>query len=207
MPKSTDYRELLNQFFLSSYKSVHRDFLADLEEDDNLRALKNQFIPNHERELTYAISVNACGMICNSKLVKRRDPRFVKEHPTKAKLERNYYNKNINCDWAQNVHVPDSGQQIGKVYYLSAHKYIYLIQTAELMTTRPVDNKISDTMENKRIVEKPRDPESYVEIRGKKDKSQELACLQKDLAAKEQEVSNYGRNGIDDSISSEAIQT
>ena len=77
-----------------------------------------------------------------------------KEHLAKAKLERNYYNKNTKLaeeqrklvdqnysilkgkapfcgidavahysyDWAQNVHVPHSDQQIGKVYYLSARK-------------------------------------------------------------------------------------
>src|SRR3954453_10494925 len=76
-----------------------------------------------------------------------------KEHLAKAKLERNYYNKNTKLaeeqrklidqnysilkgkvpfcsigavahysyDWAQNVHVPHSDQQISKVYYLSAH--------------------------------------------------------------------------------------
>jgi hypothetical protein len=77
-----------------------------------------------------------------------------KEHLAKAKLERNYYNKNTKLaeehrklidqnysavedripycstdtvahysyDWAQNLHVPHSDQQIGKVYYLSARK-------------------------------------------------------------------------------------
>ena len=77
-----------------------------------------------------------------------------KEHLAKAKLERNYYNKNTKLaeeqrklidqnysilkgkvpfcnigavahysyDWAQNVHVPHSDQQISKVYYLSARK-------------------------------------------------------------------------------------
>ena len=77
-----------------------------------------------------------------------------KEHLVKAKLERNYYNKNtklaeqqrklvddnyvvtrgkadycsINAtahysyDWAQNVHVPHSDQQVSKIYYLIPHK-------------------------------------------------------------------------------------
>ena len=43
-------------------------------------------------------------------------------------------------------------------------------------------------MENERIAEKLRDPEEYARVWGKKDKSQELARLKRDLAAKEQEV-------------------
>src|SRR5437588_7908068 len=77
-----------------------------------------------------------------------------KEHLVKAKLERNYYNKNTKLaeqqrklvdenylvtgykanfcsidaiahysyDWAQNVHVPHSDQQVSKIYYLSPRK-------------------------------------------------------------------------------------
>ena len=75
-----------------------------------------------------------------------------KDHLAKAKLERNYYNKNTklaeeqrklvaqnyiqgttqycsidatahyNYDWAQNVHVPHSDQQVGKIYYLNCRK-------------------------------------------------------------------------------------
>ena len=82
-----------------------------------------------------------------------------KEHLAKAKLERNYYNKNTKLaeeqrklidqnysilkgkalfcsidavahysyDWAQNVHVPHSDQQIGKVYILVLVKCICLV--------------------------------------------------------------------------------
>ena len=74
-----------------------------------------------------------------------------KEHLVKAKTERNYYNKNTKLaeqqrklvddnyavtadycsidatahysyDWAQNVHVPHSDQQVSKIYYLSPRK-------------------------------------------------------------------------------------
>src|SRR5215212_2002638 len=66
-----------------SYRSVHRDFLAGLEEDSNLRALKydafrklwHQLIPYIQimsPEPTYAIPVNICGMTCNLKPVKKK---------------------------------------------------------------------------------------------------------------------------------------
>src|SRR5207237_2074041 len=73
-----------------------------------------------------------------------------KEHIVKAELERNYYNKNMKLteqqdenylvtggkadycsvdatahysyDWAQNIHIPHSDQQVSKIYYLSPHK-------------------------------------------------------------------------------------
>ena len=70
-----------------------------------------------------------------------------KEHLVKTRLERNYYNKNTKLaeqrrklvggkanycsvdatahysyDWAQNVHIPHSDQQVSKIYYLSPRK-------------------------------------------------------------------------------------
>ena len=81
-----------------------------------------------------------------------------KENLVKAKLERNYYNKNTKLteqqrklvdehfitrgkasycsvdatahysyDWAQNVHVPHSDQQVSKIYYLSPRKVHLLV--------------------------------------------------------------------------------
>src|SRR5215208_3292582 len=69
-----------------SYMSVHRDFLAGLEEDSKLRALKydafrklwhqlTPYIQIMSPRTTYAIPVNSCGMTCNSKLVKRKRPK------------------------------------------------------------------------------------------------------------------------------------
>ena len=77
-----------------------------------------------------------------------------KDHLAKAKLERNYYNKNTKLaieqrklidqnylliksntkycsidaiahysyNWAQNVHILHSNQQVSKIYYFSSHK-------------------------------------------------------------------------------------
>ena len=154
-----------------SYKSVHRDFLAGLEEDSNLCALKYDAFRKLWHQLTPHIQImsprtdlcDTCQHLRNDLQFKARKEEAAqdllkryKEHLAKAKLERNYYNKNtklaeeqrklvdqnysinimkdkIPCcsvdavahysyDWAQNVHVPHSDQQIGKVYYLSARK-------------------------------------------------------------------------------------
>src|SRR5947209_18060798 len=70
-----------------SYRSVHCDFLAGLEEESKLRALKydafrklwhqlTSYIQIMSPELIYVISVNTCGMTCNSKLVKKKRPRI-----------------------------------------------------------------------------------------------------------------------------------
>jgi len=154
-----------------SYKSVHRDFLAGLEEDNTLRALKYDAFRKLWHQLTPYIQImsprtdlcDTCQHLRNDLQFKARKEeeaqdllKRYKEHLAKAKLERNYYNKNTKLaeehrklinqkypiaiaknkipyrsvdaaahysyDWAQNVHVPHSDQQIGKVYYLSARK-------------------------------------------------------------------------------------
>ena len=100
-----------------------------------------------------------------------------KEHLVKAKLERNYYNKNTKLaeqqrklvddnyavtggkadycsvdatahysyDWAQNVHVPHSDQQVSKIYYLSPRK-VYLFG---IMMKRYANKLITFSMKTK----------------------------------------------------------
>jgi hypothetical protein len=154
-----------------SYKSVHRDFLAGLEEleDNTLHSLKYDAFRKLWHQLTPYIQIMSPRTgLCDTCQQMRNDLQFkarkeeeardllkkYKEHLAKAKLERNYYNKNTKLaeehrklidqnysavedripycstdtvahysyDWAQNLHVPHSDQQIGKVYYLSARK-------------------------------------------------------------------------------------
>src|SRR5438270_11759017 len=150
-----------------SYRSVHRDFLAGLEDNNKLHNLKYDAFRKLWHQLTPYIQImsprtdlcDTCQHLRNDLQFKARKEeeaqdllRKYKEHLAKAKLERNYYNKNTKLaeeqrklikhsltnaktqycsidatahysyDWAQNVHVPHSDQQIGKVYYLSARK-------------------------------------------------------------------------------------
>jgi hypothetical protein len=152
-----------------SYTSVHRDFLAGLKEDSRLHGLKYDAFRKLWHQLAPYIQImsprtdlcDTCQHLRNDLQFKARKEeeardllKKYKEHLAKAKLERNYYNKNTKLaeehrklidqnysavedripycstdavahysyDWAQNVHVPHSDQQIGKVYYLSARK-------------------------------------------------------------------------------------
>src|SRR2546421_9409983 len=92
-----------------SYKSVHRDFLAGLEEDSNLRALKYDAFRKLWHQLTPYIQImrprtdlcDTCQHLRNDLQFKARKEeeaqellKRYKEHLAKAKLERNYYNKN-----------------------------------------------------------------------------------------------------------------
>jgi hypothetical protein len=92
-----------------SYKSVHRSFLAGLEEDSSLKSLKYDAFRRLWHQLTPEIQImsprtdlcDTCqhfrdGLHYNARqeeeakdLLKR-----FKEHLYKTKLERNYYNKN-----------------------------------------------------------------------------------------------------------------
>src|SRR6185312_148950 len=92
-----------------SYKSVHQDFLASLEEDSKLRALKYDVFRKLWHQLTPYIQIMSPQTdLCDTCQQLRNDLQFkvrkeeeaqdllkkYKEHLTKAKLERNYYNKN-----------------------------------------------------------------------------------------------------------------
>ena len=70
-----------------SYKSVHRDFLAGLEEDNTLCACKydafrklwhqlTPYIQIMNPEQTYVILVSICEITCNSKLIKIKRPKI-----------------------------------------------------------------------------------------------------------------------------------
>jgi len=153
----------------TSYKSVYRDFIAGLENDSTLKLLKYDAFRKLWHQLTPYIQImsprtdlcDTCqhfrnGLQYNAR--KEEEARDLlkkfKEHLVKAKLERNYYNKNTKLaeeqrklvddnyavtggkadycsvdatahysyDWAQNVHVPHSDQQVSKIYYLSPRK-------------------------------------------------------------------------------------
>jgi hypothetical protein len=92
-----------------SYKSVYRDFLTGLEEDSNLKSLKYDAFRKLWHQLTPEIQImsprtdlcDTCqhfrnGLHYNARQeeeAKELLKRF-KEHLSKAKVERNYYNKN-----------------------------------------------------------------------------------------------------------------
>ena len=152
----------------TSYKSVYRDFIAGLENDSTLKLLKYDAFRKLWHQLTPYIQImsprtdlcDTCQHFRNGLQYNARKEeeakdllKKFKEHLVKAKLERNYYNKNTKLaeqqrklvdeqfiirgkadycsvdaiahysyDWAQNVHVPHSDQQVSKIYYLSPRK-------------------------------------------------------------------------------------
>src|SRR6266508_152110 len=92
-----------------SYKSVHRDFLAGLEGDSKLRTLKYDSFRKLWHQLTPYIQImsprtdlcDTCQQLRNDLQFKARKEeeaqdllKKYKEYLAKAKLERNYYNKN-----------------------------------------------------------------------------------------------------------------
>jgi hypothetical protein len=92
-----------------SYKSVHRDFLAGLKEDSRLHGLKYDSFRKLWYQLTSYIQImsprsdlcDTCQQLWNDlqfKACNEEEARDLlkkyKEHLAKAKLERNYYNKN-----------------------------------------------------------------------------------------------------------------
>jgi len=92
-----------------SYKSVHWDFLAGLEEDNTLYTLKYDAFHKLWHQLTLHIQImspqtnlcDTCQHLQNDlqfKTHKEEEAQDLlkryKEHLAKAKLERNYYNKN-----------------------------------------------------------------------------------------------------------------
>src|SRR6266480_3919154 len=92
-----------------SYKSVHRDFLAGLEEDSNLKSLKYDAFRKLWHQLTPYIQImslrtdlcDTCQHFRNGLHYNAHKEEEVKDllkkykdHLTKARLERNYYNKN-----------------------------------------------------------------------------------------------------------------
>src|SRR5687767_9581800 len=92
-----------------SYKSVHREFLAGLEEDSKLRAFRKGPFRKLWHQLTPHIQImsprtdlcDTCQRLRNDlqfKARKEEEARCLlkryKEHLAKARLEQNYYNKN-----------------------------------------------------------------------------------------------------------------
>src|SRR3954470_13184588 len=92
-----------------SYKSIHRNFLAGQEEDSTLHALKYNAFRKLWHQLTLHIQIMSPRTdLCDTCQHLRNDLQFkphkeeeaqdllkrYKEHLAKAKLERNYYNKN-----------------------------------------------------------------------------------------------------------------
>ncbi|KAG9298968.1 hypothetical protein G9A89_020281 [Geosiphon pyriformis] len=148
----------------TSYKSVYRDFIAGLENDSTLKFLKYDAFRKLWHQLTPYIQImsprtdlcDTCQHFRNGLQYNARKEeeakdllKKFKEHLVKAKLERNYYNKNTKlaeqqrklvdehfrtrakadycsidatAHYTQNVHVPHSDQQVNKIYYLSPRK-------------------------------------------------------------------------------------
>ena len=92
-----------------SYKSVHHDFLTGLEEDSTLQALKYDAFRKLWHQLTPQIQImsprtdlcDTCQNLWNDLQFKAHKEEVAqdllkryKEYLAKAKLERNYYNKN-----------------------------------------------------------------------------------------------------------------
>ena len=93
----------------TSYRSVYRDFIAGLENDSTLKLLKYDAFRKLWHQLTPYIQImsprtdlcDACQNFRNGLQYNARKEREAsdllkkyKEHLVKAKLERNYYNKN-----------------------------------------------------------------------------------------------------------------
>src|SRR3954449_11292679 len=93
----------------TSYKSVYRDFIAGLENDSTLKLLKYDAFRKLWHQLTPYIQImsprtdlcDTCQHLQNDLQFKARKEeeaqhllKRYKEHLAKAKLERNYYNKN-----------------------------------------------------------------------------------------------------------------
>jgi hypothetical protein len=93
----------------TSYKSVYRDFIAGLENDSTLKLLKYDAFRKLWHQLTPYIQIvsprttdlcDTCqhfwnGLQYNARKEEAKDLlKKFKEHLVKAKLERNYYNKN-----------------------------------------------------------------------------------------------------------------
>src|SRR2546429_5493813 len=93
-----------------SYRSVHRDFLAGLEDNNNklhnlkydaFRKLWHQLTPNIQIMSPRTDLCDTCQHLRNDLQFKNRKEeeaqdllKRYKDHLAKAKLERNYYNKN-----------------------------------------------------------------------------------------------------------------
>ena len=85
-----------------SYKSVYHDFLTRLEEGSALCTLKYDAFHKLWHQLTPHIQImspqtdlcDTCQHLRNDLQFKARILKKYKEHLAKAKLERNYYNKN-----------------------------------------------------------------------------------------------------------------
>ena len=92
----------------TSYKSVYRDFIVGLENNSTLKLLKydviimapiNALYSNHESTNGFMryLSTFRNGLQYNARKEEAKDLlKKYKEHLVKAKLERNYYNKNTN---------------------------------------------------------------------------------------------------------------
>jgi len=120
-----------------SYKSVHRDFLAGLEEDNTLCALKYDAFRKLWHQLTPYIQImsprtdlcDTCQRLRNDLQFKARKEeeargllKRYKEHLAKAKLERKYYNTNTKLAEQQRQLVNKHHSMAnGKVQYCSVN--------------------------------------------------------------------------------------
>lgn len=124
-----------------SYRSVHRDFLAGLEDNSKLRNLKYDAFRKLWRQLTPYIQImsprtdlcDTCQHLRNDLQFKARKEeeardllKKYKEHLAKAKLERNYYNRNTKLAEEQRKLV-DQNQSIlkGKASYCSVEATVH----------------------------------------------------------------------------------
>ena len=118
-----------------SYKSVHREFLAGLERDSILCALKYDSFRKLWHQLTPYIQImNPRTDLCDTCQHLRNDLQFkahkdketqdllkkYKEHLAKAKLERNYYNKNTKlAEESRKLIEQNYSSSLSKVSYCS----------------------------------------------------------------------------------------
>src|SRR3954453_14855983 len=101
--------EMSIAYIIASYKSVYRDFIAGLENNSSLKLLKYDAFHKLWHQLTPYIQImssrtdlcDTCQHFQNDlqyNARKEEEARVLlknyKEHLAKAKLERNYYNKN-----------------------------------------------------------------------------------------------------------------
>ncbi|KAG9285729.1 hypothetical protein G9A89_001617 [Geosiphon pyriformis] len=200
------------------------DYLAGLE-DSPLRVLNYDAFRKLWHQLTLHIQIMSPRTdLCDTCQNLQNDLQFKAYHLAKAKLEKNYYNKNTKLaeqrklvnqhspthvkaqyrsvdatvyysyDWAQNVHVPHSDQQIGKVYYLSARKmHLFGIQD-EVFREQINDVVDKNELLGKGSNEEEDNPEEDTPLPASKEDGLDYKKLYSDLLTEVENLNQKRRN-------------
>ncbi|RHZ50865.1 hypothetical protein Glove_490g33 [Diversispora epigaea] len=142
----------------TSYKSVYRDFIAGLENDSTLKLLKYDAFRKLWLQLTPYIQImsprtdlcDMCqnfrnGLQYNARKEEAKDLlKKYKEHLVKAKLERNYYNKNTKLAEQQRKLVDENYLAGGKADYYSLVRLLITVTFPILINLSPRKVRLFD---------------------------------------------------------------